>query len=156
MKKILGVILVVLTLSSCEQIINYGTDAATGSRYSDMDIYYGPFLGVETEADIPYWMDMHVHYKTNKDTVQSPEEFVSSGYGDCDEFALLYLDIMYVVFRKKGEICIVKSGRTVEAGGRDYNHTVVRYGSTIIEPMTGKVAHYEVGYSYAFDDIFNK
>jgi hypothetical protein len=154
MKNIILVVLTVISLSSCKQIVDYGTDLASADRYRHIPIYYNSFWGMTDEAWIPLWMDAHITYTQSSD-LQTPAECVASGYGDCEEFALMYLNIMYVMFGKKGELCLVESGRTVEAGGRDCNHAVVRYGSTIIEPMTGREAHYVVCYSYKFDDIFN-
>lgn len=154
MKNVILVLLVVVSLSGCKQMVDYGTDCAAADRYSNIPLYYNSFWGIDNEAYIPIWMDAFITYRASSD-LQTPAECVESGYGDCEEFAIMYLNIMYVMFGKKGELCLVESGRTVESGGMSANHAVVRYGSTIIEPMTGRIAYYEVCYSYAFDDIFN-
>lgn len=154
MKNVILVLLVVGGLSGCKQIVDYGTDCAAADRYSNTPLYYGNFSFIRDETLIPFWMDQRVTYKMSND-LATPEQTVITGYGDCEEFALLYLNIMYIRFGKKGDLCLVVHGRTVEAGGRECNHAVVRYGSTLIEPRTGNQVYYTVCYSYKFDDIFN-
>lgn len=154
MKNLIMVIVVAMAFSGCKQIIDFGTDCAAADRYSEIPIYYGGFYSIKVEEQIPFWMTDRVTYRMSND-LATPEQAVVTGYGDCEEFALLYLNILYVVFGKKGELCLVEYGRTVEAGGRSCNHAVVRYDGKLIEPLSGSVVHYEVCYSYKFDDIFN-
>ena len=154
MKNLILVILAVISLGSCKQMIDYTTDLTMGDRYSNIPLYYGNFYSLKLKEQISCWIDYHVTYKMSND-LQTPEECVASGYGDCEEWALLYLNIRYVQFHEKGELCLVESGRTVESGGRTANHAVVRYGSTLIDPMNGHEVHYNICYSYKFDDIFN-
>lgn len=155
MKRVLVIAILVFYLCGCKQIIDYGTDAGTATRYQNTPLYYGNFGGIHAVEDIPYWMNFFISYQASSD-LQTPEECLKSGHGDCEEFSLLYLNIRYVVFHEKGELCIVDTSRTVEAGGTIGDHAVVRYGSKLIEPQTGEEVYYTVCYSYAFDDIFSK
>lgn len=154
MKNIVLVILAVISLSSCKQVMDYGTDCSMRDRYCNIPLYPCNFKQVFNRASIPSWIDYYMDYRESSD-LQTPTECMQSGYGDCEEWALLYLNIRYMRFQEKGELCLVQSGRTVEAGGQSCNHAVVRYGSTLIDPMNGNEVNYEVCYSYAFDDIFN-
>lgn len=154
MKKLLGILFVVLALTGCQQVLDEVTDDEYGDRYSNMGLYYGDFSGIHYENGVAGWINTHIRYQASSH-LQTLAECMESGHGDCEEKALMYLNIMYLVFHKKGELCVVStSDRTIEAGGQDSNHAVVRYGGVIIEPATGRPTNYNVHYSYSFDHIF--
>lgn len=154
MKKLIGILLVVVTLTGCQQVLDEVTDDEYGDRYSGISLYYGDFSSIRYESGIAFWINSHIHYQASSH-LQTLAECVASGHGDCEEKALMYLNIMYIVFHKKGELCVVStSDRKIEAGGQDSNHAVVRYNGIIIEPATGRPTNYNVHYSYSFDHIF--
>jgi len=154
MKNLIGVMFVVIILTGCQQMVNEAYDTNYSDRYCGFNLYYGDFSSIQNEKDIPLWINSHIRYLAS-DNIQSLYECVVSGHGDCEEKALMYLNIMYIVFHKKGELCLVDtSARTIEFGGEDINHAVVRYNGVIIEPATGRSVYYTVCYSYAFNHIF--
>ena len=154
MKKLIGILFVVLALTGCQQVLDEVTDDEYGDRYSNIALYYGDFSSIQNEKDIPLWINSHIRYLAS-DNLQTLAECMRSGHGDCEEKALMYLNIMYIVFHKKGELCVVStSDRKIEGGGQDSNHAVVRYDGIIIEPATGRPTNYNVHYSYSFDHIF--
>lgn len=154
MKKLIGILFVVLVLTGCQQVLDEVTDDEYGDRYSNIALYYGDFSSIQNEKDIPLWINSHIRYLAS-DNLQSLYECVVSGHGDCEEKALMYLNIMYIVFHKKGELCIVDStDRKIEAGGTDCDHAAVRFDGVLIEPALGSPADYKVCYSYSFNHIF--
>lgn len=149
------ILVLALFLTSCA--FDIATDAYFSEIYKDTPLYYGNFNEVKTREDISSFIRKRVSYRSDFiDSKSSPQQTLDNGYGDCEDFAILYLNILYVVFREKGELALVDSAdqRTIEEGGK-ITHVIVRLPSgVLIEPQTGKIVDYPVGYSYKFDDIF--
>lgn len=143
----------ILALTSC----SFAGDIYFSEVYKDTPLYYGDFNEVKTRDDICRFIHERVEYRSDFiDSKSSPRETLKNGYGDCEDFSILYLNILYVVFREKGELVLVDSAdeRTIEKGGI-ITHAIVRLPSgKLLEPQTGKIVDYPIGYSYVFDDIF--
>ena len=156
------VILVVFFLTSCEQVnafMDRATDQYLKKNYAST-LYYGDFSKVATEYDVGYYLFRTITYKGEKNAnfVQSPSVTVSLGTGDCEDFALLYMNILYVNFGIKSDLVFVEHSkmRTVEGGG-EFDHCMVRLANgDIIEPQNGLVYIVDVEYSYKFDEIFKR
>jgi hypothetical protein len=138
----------------CSQI----TDIYCDSQYADVyktRIYRGDFSEIKSISDIHKWINARVQYKSDEgENVCSLEETLTSGYGDCEEIARIYLDVLYVRFGIKGDYCLVDFGdRKIEEGGF-CNHAAIRYNGTLIEPKSGLQETYKISFSYTFDEIF--
>lgn len=156
MKKILGAFAIIALFSSCA--FDLAGDIYFSETYKDTPLYYGDFHEVKTKADIAKFIGERVTYQSDFiDEKSSPRETLSRGYGDCEDFAILYLNILYVVFREKAELVLVNSGeqRTIETGGIA-NHVIVRLpDGRLLEPQNGSIVKYaSVRFSYTFDQVF--
>ena len=154
MKSIMPIIFLSLISTSCA--FNMAADMYYLEFYKDTPLYYGDFSEIKTHKDIYTFIHNRVVYKADSfDNKSSPQETLQNGFGDCEDFTLLYLNILYVVFREKGELVLVDSSeRKIEEGGCT-DHVIVRLPSGfLVEPQTGILVDYTVRYSYSFDDVF--
>ena len=86
-------------------------DYRYGEMAADHNLYYGDFSEIENLEDISAWIMGNVFYKV--DIIESwdnPQEVLERGYGDCDDFSLLVMNIAYVRFGVKydlvtGRVC---------------------------------------------------
>jgi hypothetical protein len=157
MKKLYVVfLLTALTVSSCDTLYNEIDDSRFTSMYSDIPLYYGDFSRVLSPCFISAWMRERVTYESTR-RVKYPEETLSSGSGDCDCYALLYMNIMYVCFGIKCDLALVNTGkRHVVAGGK-IDHAVVRLpNGTLISAQSGAVFNGKIRYIYYFDEVFSR
>lgn len=148
-----GVFLVYLV--SCQQIIDNKLNKDYKQSYQTK-IYDGDFSDIKIKQQIPAWIAKHVKYREETiDHYDSLEQTINQGYGDCEEIALLYLNILYVRFNIKGSLCIVEDtdGRQVVNGG-NINHVAIMLDGVLIEPQTGKPTNDKIGFMYSFDEIF--
>jgi len=56
MKKLIGILLVVVTLTGCQQVLDEVTDDEYGDRYSGISLYYGDFSSIRYESGIAFWI----------------------------------------------------------------------------------------------------
>lgn len=153
MKRILALVLVIFTLSSCI-ISDIQNDMAQAERYSGYELYRADFSRIQDEIDIYYYIKKRVTFR-HTDGAAGPAETIERGYGDCEEFTILFLNILYVRFGIKGEMILVNIDRSIENGGKA-NHALVRLpDGRQIEPQTGRWESHMVAYYYTFDEIFN-
>ena len=154
---------VILTLTGCANpVYNFFEDKHLGSMVGGHSLYYSKdFENLHSYGDIGLYIYNHVSYDYGDDPTvwNNPETTLATGKGSCADMAVLYLDIAHYVLHEDGEIVCIDTAnisRSVESGGY-VNHAQVRFGSTIIEPFTGKqVSVSSIGYSYSFDNIFDK
>lgn len=148
-----GVFLV--SLVSCQQIIDNTLDIGYKDKYRTK-IYDYDFSEICIKQQIAFWIHSYVEYRDEPtEHVDSLEQTINQGYGDCEEIALLYLNILYVRFGIKGSLCICEDtdGRQVVNGG-NINHVAIMLDGVLIEPQTGKPTNDKIGFMYSFDEIF--
>jgi hypothetical protein len=156
MRKIFCAFAIIALFSSCA--FDVAGDIYFSETYKDTPLYYGDFREIKKKSDIAAFIRSRVTYQSDfVDEKSSPRETLSRGCGDCEDFAILYLNILYVVFREKGELVLVNSGdaRSVESGGIA-DHAIVRLSDgQLLEPQSGQTVEYAcVRYSYTFDQVF--
>jgi hypothetical protein len=141
------------------QIIDTGQDFYNKEQFSEIHVFNFSFPEIKKTEDISTWINKFVKYRNdNRFLCQSPEKTVISGHGDCRDFSVLYMNILYINFGIKSDLCIVDTNevRKIEKGG-GMDHAIIRLTEgTLIEPQTGQNVFYTVKFSYSFDDIFNK
>lgn len=159
MKKLL-VLLLPLLFISCAQIADNMTDIDLSIKASGHSLYYSDdFNNISSYSDIDNWIGKNITYKSeSSDVWQNPEETIKKGYGDCEDFAILYMNILYVRFGIKAVLVICDSdkmtARTVVDGG-EINHAILYFAGKYIDPQTGNEYRlYKVGYKYTFSEVF--
>jgi hypothetical protein len=159
MKKIILVLAVILSLTSCQPVFNAFEDKYLESSAVGHTLYHLPeFDTLDTYSKIAIWIRAHTKYDytySDVETWNNPKDTIESGIGTCADFAVLYLNIAHYGMHEDGEIvCGTYSvSRSVESGG-DVNHAQVRFGNIVIDPRTGNVSDMPVGYAYSFDEVF--
>lgn len=152
MRKIVIILSLVVLFNSCN-LYDVGSDVMYGLKAGGKELYHHPdFASVE---NISQYIKDHVTYKVDEvDTWSSPKETMDRGYGDCDDIAILYLNILYIKTGKKGNLLLGYVRREIVSGG-DINHAFVEVDGFPIEPTTGRKVVWKVGYRYSFDHVFN-
>jgi hypothetical protein len=102
---------------------------------------------------------------------KNPEETFNSRKGDCEDFAVLFLNICYYKYNIKGSIVLINTNelpylypksRNIVGGG-EINHAVVLFNGIIYDPsfpidysMIGTFEQRKniIKYQYSFDEIF--
>ncbi len=145
--------LVLLTLFSCDVLSDYVYE----QRYNNQTLFFiEEAMGCESLSSIGIFLSDNISYTadTGEDCAQSPEETWRSQSGDCEDFAILFMNIAYFSLGIKCELVLVQMSRSVENGG-EMNHAAVRYNGIVYEPQTGETLTTSVSYYYTFDTVFN-
>lgn len=160
MKRIILTTLFIFLISSC-QLYNEIADEYYQSNL-DLPLYYGDELQLDLNShhDIYFQIGQYcksiISYATeDEENWQSPKQTIKRGKGDCEDFAILYLNILYYNTGEKANIILVHSPtRKVISGGR-VNHCIVELeDGTQIEPQSGREVDYVVKYRYTFNEVF--
>lgn len=164
MKKIFIIILVAIACSSCsfdvegkaqEQLDEY-RDEQLEKKFTGHTLYYGDFSEIDSIDDIPDYMDRYVDYLKTINA-QDPEYTLFIGTGDCDCFALLYQNILFVRFGIKSDLGIVKNtDRHVVEGGRTNHAVIILEEGTPIHAQSGALFTGAIGYMFTFDEVFSR
>lgn len=126
MKKIILVVLVVMMSLSCSlgyDVYSEVQDEIFKIKINKSDIFYhDDFLELETVSDISDYLAEHVTYKMDEwngylDYWQTPQETFERGFGDCEDFVILFINIYYVVFGEKCDLVGIDNSREVVEGG---------------------------------------
>ena len=148
----------VLLLASCDMLLEVDDevmDEQLEEESCHMPLYFGDFADIDDIEDISTWIQYRVDYR-ECDPAYTPQQVIEQGFGDCDGFALLWLNIAFVRFNVKASLVMVNSDdeRTIKKGG-EVNHAVVQLSNGVqIDPQTGWVCDYPVRYIYSFNTVF--
>lgn len=157
--KILLVLAVAFLLFSCTQIANNVTDVELSCKAAGHHLYYcDGFNSLNSYSDISNWIATNVTYKSeSNDNWQEPKTTVQKGTGDCEDFAILYMNILYVRFGIKADLIILDHDnmtRTIMDGGK-INHAIIYFAGKYIDPQKGiEYRPSKIGYKYSFDEVF--
>jgi len=144
------IFLVVLLITSCSLYEPYEYD------FDKSDLYYDDYSGINSYCDIGTWMNDRVEYIADRygDDWASPVETIERGYGDCEDFARLFLNILFIRFGIKGNMVLVETTRTYVNGG-DVNHAYVEIDGKMYESQYGwRVDKIKVGWRYTHNELF--
>jgi len=148
--------LVVLAFASCKPMMSYNDYREHYKEVYKTEFYNGMLpIGADIKEikDIPFYMYCNFDYiSDNTNEVYNAKDFISLGGGDCEEFAIMYLTLLYRYFGIKGQFCLVGS-----VGCEDgfFDHAVVKIGEKLIESQRGcdVTKLYKIAYCYDFDEI---
>jgi hypothetical protein len=118
--------------------------------------YRNEWKELSSYEEIATWIRMHVMYQTDTNNeVFSPEETLQKGYGDCEEFAMLFMNIAHISLEIKMTLVLVDNRHRTIEGGKWINHAEVRYLGDNFDIYSGKnIGNITVEYSYTFDEVF--
>jgi hypothetical protein len=123
-------------------------------------LYYGDFSGIETFQDIAKWLKRNIRYQPDGlDRWTAPAETIRRGYGDCDDWTLLYMNIAYIKFGLKLDFTAVNDRYRIGTYPEyEAIHAEPRYKWFQIdiytgEPITDLTYNY---YIYTFDEMFRR
>lgn len=85
---------------------------------------------------------------------QAPRWTMERGKGDCEDIALLFMNVAKVSMGIEMEAVVVDTGRSIEDGGIDFGHVAVRYNGEVIEAQYGLPRDYAVRYFYTYKEVF--
>lgn len=157
-----------------------GCDLYYSSICSGHNLYYGDFSSIVSTRDIGSFLNDNIDPVMDSiDEWADLEVSINRGYGDCEDFAIGFLNILYVRFDIKGSILLLDDNqhfsndldvnniildnsltKSVVSGGF-INHAVICFNGIIVDPFSGTVlGSYDslekyIGYKYTFDEIFN-
>jgi hypothetical protein len=156
MKKIVLILLVLMSLSC--SLYDVVADAVYEIRIQKADIYYHEdFESLHTIEDIQDYLYDNLAYKADTtDSWSNAEKTFSEGYGDCDDFAILFMNIYYIVFGDKLDFALIDYFRTVSEGGSTVGHValITPQGEIISARGEGISQNVFIGYYYSFDLFF--
>jgi hypothetical protein len=151
----LAALFLALALSGCALNPDERIDLELHEVYTGFSLYYGDFSSVRNMSDIPDFMYQRVKY-SDTDDPQSPEYTLSRGKGDCDCYAMLYMNIAFVRFGVKCDLAFCDASRQIIEGGK-INHAVVRLPSgEYIGAQSGLPYTGPIGYVLDFDEVFSE
>ena len=153
MRKIIVLVMLVV-LSGCKLVRDNYFDYGYVQLYAEKELYYDDYSNIYDLNDIVYWIWDRIEYNS-EDGSRSLKEIVNSGWGDCDDIALLFMNIAYLRFDIKCDLVLVYNREVVDGG--DINHAVVRLPDGMLLGVgSNAIVEYEsIGYIYYFDDIFS-
>lgn len=174
MKLKIGIILLlVLFLASCydKMVDDYYYGYFDNVRYFDFvpyndsyewnDMVYTPDDLDSFFLSVSKYMRYFVTYESDVvDYPKNPSETMWDGGGDCEDIALLFMNLVEVV--SNGEVrmdLVLVEGlgtpRTIVDGGTP-NHAQVMYKGVVYEAQSGWPIYNSVMYKYTFKEIFKR
>ncbi len=153
MKKLLLLTVIALSATSCSMLMD---DIIETGMTGHNEYYMDEWEELDTYLKISKYIKQNVEYTSDiVQHTQAPEETITRGKGDCEDMAILYMNIAYVSMGIKMDAVIIKWSRQVEDGGMLYNHVAVRYDGLIIDALSGWKLTNDVEYFYSYNEVFN-
>ena len=158
--------LLFLSCDVYDGLMDEWTDDELAERASGHDLIYMEEWEALTIPSAAFsWTTKNIKYvEEGADTWTSPGELVARGYGDCEDLALLAMNILYVIFGIEASIVLVQLPpeqmsqggvkRGVVAGG-DFNHAAVYYNGHV-RLMDGRPIDLEIRYKFTFWEVFDR
>ena len=155
MKRIIFFLLLAGSLCSCQAIIDGVNDGIYESRAGGHALYFEDWMmGCTTYQATAAAICSRVTYQSESvEEWADPQTTLSRGFGDCDDFAILFMNCYYFGTGEKLDFVLVDTGKTVIEGG-DINHAMPYDGETISQ-YSGNYLPYAVGFLYGFWEVFS-
>jgi len=159
--KILVIIIGLLCLIGCNPT-NSDIDKSWTSRINKSEIYEIDIPEhINTRYELQIYIEDSVVYKSDGvDNWQTAQETWRLKTGDCEDFCILYINLLYSVTGEKASLIAVdkstmQNTRTIVKGGI-VNHMLVQFeNGDIYSPQNGKYINATVGYKWSFEELFN-
>ena len=141
------------------------SDGVFSSKAGGHQLFYSDeFHFIENEGDAIYYLWKNYSYeKESGDEWKEPSKMFKDRAGDCEDYCLLFVNILYTRLNIKSSILVVNMDeeilKTIVDGGM-VNHVIVAVGTSLYDPTFGRYVgeienfRYKIGYSYSFEEIF--
>jgi hypothetical protein len=87
---------------------------------------------------------------------QNPEYTWFNQTGDCEDMAILYLNISYFSTGNKGKLALVAEAKGIVTGGFSAEHAIVWDDGIYLDPISGTTYEKsDIMYEYSFDTVFS-
>jgi hypothetical protein len=160
MKTIPHITLLLLLLCNCNLI----NDTYYGDRAAGHTLYYYqlPPASAIDEIKISTWIYYHISYEADPDDIwKDPQQTIADGCGDCEDFCILFMNLMYIYHNIKCDLVLVdydnctSSSKQILDGGY-IDHAIIRLNERYFDPILSTYVTYsKIGYLYTFDEVFN-
>ncbi|MDC7224468.1 MAG: hypothetical protein PQJ60_12060 [Spirochaetales bacterium] len=159
MKMILAVLLTGLSLLLTGCYIPYSqVDAFFEDRAEGHSLYEDPlFTSLRTFDAIREVIDSRIIWTEDVEHIwQEPEYTWTERTGDCEDMAILYLNILYLATGEKGKLVLVNYAKTIVNGGFRARHAIIWSHNMYRDPVSGtEYSREDVMYEYNFDTVFS-
>ena len=155
MKKIVIVLLVLVVGNSCNVVWDKGYSLSINKTNIFESDSFDDILSID---DIYIYLDQNIAYKKDNiiDNWATAESTYNNGFGDCEDKAILFLNILYLKFRIKGNLILLNTNNRAIVTGGVINHAVVEFDGIIIDPVSLIESKPTiVMFYYEFDELFN-
>lgn len=166
MNKLIPILILLVTLISCTPLLEINYQNPDQKVAGHILTYHPDWENLYSYKEISDWINQRVIYQTEQyDTWADPQVTLDRGYGDCDDYGILFANIVYVSLGIKMSIIVVNIDdmklATLEdepryiAQGGTFDHVMTYYYGVIIEPQNGHEYDGPFSYIYRFDEIFS-
>lgn len=120
--------------------------------------YFNCIEGINSFKGIAQWIEHNIDYIPDvAGKFYSPEQTLKRGGGDCEDYAILFLNLAHKVLGETGSLVVVNTndvGRTIVEGGA-IDHAIVMFNGELISAFTGRVYDdVPIRYIYSFEEVF--
>lgn len=154
MKYIILITLILLFIGCDMMQDNFNYDKI-GDGY---ELYYSDeWSELETYEDAMRWVYDNIVYtieEGDNDVWQSPKTTMSLRTGDCEDMAILFINILKIRFGVEASLITYDISRSVVNGG-DQNHAIVEYDGVFYDAQYDAILNnITVGYIYIYRELF--
>jgi hypothetical protein len=163
MKKNIFVFIYIIFILGCD----YATDAIIKYNVSYHSLYDSISFRALNTIDKALWYSsshnlVYISETGYIDDWKDPEKTIADGGGDCEDFCILFLNILFINTGIKGDIVLINESATSRniVNGGNINHAAIMINGCIFD-VVGERAYseiesskFDIGYIYAFDEIF--
>jgi hypothetical protein len=89
-------------------------------KFTPTQKYLDTVKHIKTITELDYFLDRIKYVSDNKDFWQTPEETLSRGAGDCEDFARFALDVLVRIQKRKDVRFIIYTGYYEKDGKKKY------------------------------------
>ena len=153
--------LVTVLFSSCmlpAMVVDNTQEFYHLSKFSGISLYDLDIPYPDTVERACYFIWEQVEYADDtSDEWKTPLRTWNDRKGDCEDIAILLMNILYCETGLKTNLILVDSAkmRNIVDGGR-INHALVEINGRPFEPMWGRYVDCPVAYRYTFDEVFGR
>jgi hypothetical protein len=156
MKKLIVFVLTIMSVS-CNLVYEV-VDEVSLVFLGGQELYNSPEFDDLTSPELigDYFYNNGYTYKADSiQNTQGPEETFTLRTGDCEDYSILMMNILYQATGETPELITVTNPKTVVTGGFS-DHVIIRLNGVLHSGQSGRVVEYDIDYKYSFHEIFTE